>query len=450
MSTICAISTSLAEAAIGIVRLSGPGSLSIARRIFTGGDLEKRPRYLHYGYIHRRGERVDEVLAVYFKAPHTYTREDMVEINCHGGAMALQRVLSLCLEEGATLAQPGEFTQRAFLNGRLDLTQAEAVMQLIRARTDLSYDVALTHLGGDISKKIGGLREKLLELLARISLALDYPEEDEEEISYESLRAGMEEIRDELLRLLENSKKGKILEEGLRTVISGRPNVGKSTLLNALSGHSRAIVTDIAGTTRDTIEERIQIRGLPLILIDTAGLRETLDPVEVLGVKRSHDALEKADFILYVLGADDPLEEEDIQRLSLLKGREYLVIVNKMDKEVRLDGDKLAELVGGANILYTSLLREEGIIAIEEALLERTIGRGLSLGEPLIQNQRQIGLLGEALGWCRDALEDLGRFEPYDYVEVNIKGCYESLGLLLGENNPDIIGEVFRRFCVGK
>lgn len=239
MSTICAISTSLAEAAIGIVRLSGPDSLKIAKKIFRGADLEEKPRYLHYGHIYRNEDMVDEVLAVYFKGPKTYTKEDMVEINCHGGAMALRRVLALCMEEGARLAEAGEFTQRAFLNGRLDLTQAEAVMQLIQSKTELSYDVALTHLGGDISRKVAQIRELLLELLASISLSIDYPEEDEEEISYERLRAGMEEVRDELLRLLENSKKGKLLEEGLRTVISGRPNVGKSTLLNTLSGHSR-------------------------------------------------------------------------------------------------------------------------------------------------------------------------------------------------------------------
>ncbi len=450
MSTICAISTSLAEAAIGIVRLSGPDSLKIASKIFRGANLEEKPRYLNYGHIYRGKEMIDEVLAVYFKAPRTYTREDMVEINCHGGAMALQRVLALCLEEGARLAEAGEFTQRAFLNGRLDLTQAEAVMQLIRAKTELSYDVALTHLGGDISRKIREIREIILELLARISLALDYPEEDEEEVSSESLREGMERVRGELIKLLENSKKGKILEEGLRTVISGRPNVGKSTLLNALSGHSRAIVTDIAGTTRDTIEERIQIKGLPLILIDTAGLRETQDPVEFLGVERSHQAMEAADFILYLLSAEEGLEEEDLDRLKLLKNREYLVIINKMDRENKIDLEKLYSLVDEKKVVFTSLLREEGIREIEEMVLERTIGRGLSLGEPLIQNQRQIGLLNEALSWCEDALRDIEEGQAYDYTEVNIRGSYEALGLLLGENNPDIIGEVFSRFCVGK
>lgn len=450
MSTICAISTSLAEAAIGIVRLSGPESLAIASRIFRGPSLEEKPRYLHYGHIYRKKEMIDEVLGVYFKGPRTYTREDMVEINCHGGAMALQRVLALCLEEGARLAEPGEFTQRAFLNGRLDLTQAEAVMQLIRAKTELSYDVALTHLGGDISRKIGEIREIILELLARISLALDYPEEDEEEISYESLALGMERVKEELLRLLENSKKGKILEEGLRTVISGRPNVGKSTLLNALSGHSRAIVTDIAGTTRDTIEEKIQIRGLPLILIDTAGLRDTEDPVEYLGVERSHKALEAADFILYLLSAEEKIEKEDIDQLKLLKNREYLLIINKVDKEKVLDLDQVYSLVDKDRVVFSSLLKEEGLREIEEKILERTIGKGLSLGEPLIQNQRQISLLNEALSWCEDALRDVYSGQAYDYLEVNIRGCFEALGQLLGENNPDIIGEVFSRFCVGK
>lgn len=450
MSTICAISTSLAEAAIGIVRLSGPDSLKIAKRIFRGGDLEEKPRYLHYGHIYRDQEMIDEVLAVYFKGPKTYTREDMVEINCHGGALALQRVLALCLEEGARLAEAGEFTQRAFLNGRLDLTQAEAVMQLIQAKTDLSYDVGLTQLGGDISRKLGQIREILLELLASISLSIDYPEEDEEEISYERLKEGMTQVEFELERLLENSKKGKLLEEGLRTVISGRPNVGKSTLLNVLSGHSRAIVTDIAGTTRDTIEEKIQIQGLPLILIDTAGLRDTQDPVEYLGVERSHQAMEAADFILYVLSAEDTLEIEDEERLKLLKNREYLVVVNKMDKDINFDIDRLKSLVDEENILFTSLVKDQGIRDIEDAILERTIGKELSLGEPLIQNQRQIGLLNEALSWTQDALRDIEMGQAYDYIEVNIRGVFESLGQVLGENNPDIIGEVFSRFCVGK
>lgn len=450
MSTICAISTSLAEAAIGIVRLSGPASLEIAKSMFRGKDLSENPRYMHYGHICRGEEVVDEVLAVYYKGPHTYTKEDMVEINCHGGAVALQRVLALCLEKGARLAEAGEFTQRAFLNGRLDLTQAESVMQLIGAKTNLAYDVALTHLGGDISRKINQIRDLLLELMARITLALDYPEEDEEEISYESLGLGMEEVRLALETLLQNSEKGRLLEEGLRSVILGKPNVGKSSLLNALSGHSRAIVTEIAGTTRDTIEEKIQIQGLPIILVDTAGLRETLDPVERLGVQRSKEAMERADFILYVLSAEEALDEEDKNTLSLLREREYLVIINKVDKNLSIDLEELHALVDPDKILYSSLLQEKGIEEIQEAILERTLGKQLSLGEPLIQNQRQIGLLKEALQWCQDALKDIQHREAYDYVEVNIKGCYESLGQVLGEKTPDILGEVFSRFCVGK
>lgn len=450
MSTICAISTSLAEAAIGIVRLSGPESLPIAKSIFRGKDVEEKPRYMHYGHIMRGDEVIDEVLMVYYKSPYTYTKEDMVEINCHGGAVALQRVLALCLEKGARLAEAGEFTQRAFLNGRLDLPQAEAVMQLIQAKTNLAYDVALTHLDGDISRKVTEIRNVLLELMARITLAVDYPEEDEEEISYETLEEGMRGVASSLERLLKNAEKGRLLEEGLRTVILGKPNVGKSSLLNALSGHSRAIVTDIAGTTRDTIEEKIQIDGLPLILVDTAGLRETLDPVERLGVERSKEAMERGDFILYVLSAEDPLDDEDRKTLQLLKDREHLVIINKVDKELTIDVEELETYVDGDNILYSSLLQKKGIEEIQDAIVERTLGKQLSLGEPLLQNQRQIGLLKEALHWCEDAINDLEQREAYDYIEVNIKGCYESLGQVLGENTPDILGEVFSRFCVGK
>lgn len=450
MEVIVAVATSYVEAAIGVIRLSGSGVMEYVAPLFRGADLTTKPRELVYGHIVEGDRVIDEIMAVYLPAPKTYTMEDMVEIFCHGGRVALEEISSALVRQGARPAQPGEFTERAFLNGRIDLSQAEAVMDLVSSKGRKAYEVALAHLNGDTHRIISGMRYDLLHLMARLTLSIDYPEEDEPEITYGEIETTMDRTIELLERLLKNTDKGKSLLQGIKLAIIGKPNVGKSSLLNRLSGLDRAIVTDIPGTTRDTIEQAITLAGIPFVLIDTAGIRETADVIEQMGVERSIKAMEQADITVLVLSADGTLDEEDIIRLNKLPDKS-LVVLNKIDQEPRLRVVDLHDFVEADRVIATSMTEDIGLEELEEKIVAQSFGLEGDDTLPLIGNMRQIHELNEALKSAYDARSGIERQEAYDYIEVDVRNAYEHLGRIIGEEaSGDILQEVFANFCVGK
>ena len=450
MQVIVAVATSYVEAAIGVIRLSGDDVMAVVRPLFQGRDLVKHPRELVYGHITQEERLIDEVMAVYLPAPKTYTREDMVEIFCHGGKVALEEIMKVLLNQGATPARPGEFTERAFLNGRIDLSQAEAVMDLVSSKGRKSYEVALAHLSGDTYETISLLRAGLLELMARLTLSIDYPEEDEPEITYPEIHKVLDRTIVTLEKLLKNSDKGRVLLQGIKLAIVGKPNVGKSSLLNRLSGHDRAIVTPIPGTTRDTIEQAITLQGIPFVLIDTAGIRLTDDVIEQMGVERSRRAMEQADITVLVLSADDPLDDEDRERLLNLP-KKSLVVLNKIDREPVVKVEDLMAFTTADKVVATSMTEDIGLEDLEDRIVTESFGLEGDDTLPLIGNLRQIQELRDALTAAIDARNGILAQEAYDYVEVDVRGAYEHLGRLIGEEvSGDILQEVFANFCVGK
>lgn len=410
--TIAAISTPMGEGAIAIVRLSGDEAVAIADKIFKSPNhkrlSEVATHTIHYGHLidPKTDEVVEEVMLSLMRGPKTFTREDVVEINCHGGIVSVNRVLQLVLRYGARLAEPGEFTKRAFLNGRIDLSQAEAVMDLIRAKTDRAMNVALGQMDGKLSRLITSLRQALLETLAQVEVNIDYPEYDDvEEMTIPVLLEKCGWVREEIIKLLQTSSQGKILREGLSTVILGRPNVGKSSLLNSLVQENKAIVTDIAGTTRDIIEEYVNVRGVPLRLVDTAGIRETEDIVERIGVARSREALKDADLILLVLNYGEELTEEDERLFETIEAMDYIVVVNKTDIERKIDLNRVHELAGKHRVVTTSLLKEEGVIELEEAIAALFFEGQVEANDlTYVSNARHIALLHQAQQVIEDAL----------------------------------------------
>ncbi len=451
--TIVAIATALGEGAIGIVRLSGTDAFAILDGIFEGAaTTETVDRKLMYGKI-KEGERVvDEVMAVKMKGPKTYTREDIVEIYCHGGVVPIKEVLNLTLRKGARPADRGEFTQRAFLNGRIDLAQAESIMDLISSKTQLGFDVAMNQLEGHLSGKIRAARQTLLALMAEVEVSIDYPEEDIQEITYGQIIDRLTEVREVVETLHASSQTGKIIREGVRTVIVGKPNVGKSSLMNALLRESRAIVTEIAGTTRDVIEEQLNIGGIPLRLIDTAGIRETADVVEKIGVERSKASFNEADLVIFVLNGAEPLTEEDEQLMALVKDKHAVVIINKSDLEQRIDDSKIQSLLNDKVILRTSVVNEIGIDALEKAISEVVFNREIAGNhDELVTNARHIALLDTALTNVSDALGAAQSGMPYDFIEVDIKEAIFNLGQITGESvEADLLKNIFGNFCLGK
>ena len=457
--TIAAISTPMGEGAIAIVRLSGEEAILIADRVFRmPGDktLAGAPSHtIHYGHIvePKTGETVEEVMVSVMKGPKTFTREDVVEINCHGGIVSVNRVLQLILSNGARLAEPGEFTKRAFLNGRIDLSQAEAVMDLIRAKTDRAMNVALGQMEGRLSRLVAALRQEILEVVAHVEVNIDYPEYDDvEEMTHRMLIEKATYIKRELSKLLQTSQQGKILREGLSTVIIGRPNVGKSSLLNSLVQENKAIVTDIPGTTRDVIEEYVNVRGVPLRLVDTAGIRETEDIVERIGVERSRQVLKEADLILLVLNAAEPLSTEDEQLFEAVAGMDVIVIVNKTDLPARIGMDKVRSLAGSHRIVTTSLLQEEGIDELEEAISALFFGGGVEGGDmTYVSNSRHIALLNQALQSIEDVIAGIEAGIPIDIVQIDLTRTWELLGEIIGDTvQESLINQLFSQFCLGK
>ncbi|MFF2796661.1 tRNA uridine-5-carboxymethylaminomethyl(34) synthesis GTPase MnmE [Lysinibacillus xylanilyticus] len=457
--TIAAISTPMGEGAIAIVRLSGDEAVSIADKIFRspGGKslTTKASHTIHYGHLvdPKTNEIVEEVMLSLMRGPKTFTREDVIEINCHGGLVSVNRVLKLALTNGARLAEPGEFTKRAFLNGRIDLSQAEAVMDLIRAKTDRAMNVALGQMDGKLSRLIGDLRQALLETLAQVEVNIDYPEYDDvEEMTVPVLVEKCTWVRNEIIKLLQTSSQGKILREGLSTVILGRPNVGKSSLLNSLVQENKAIVTDIAGTTRDIIEEYVNVRGVPLRLVDTAGIRETEDIVERIGVERSREALRGADLILFVLNYAEELTAEDERLFETIQAMDYIVIVNKTDLPQKIDIARVKELAGNHRVVTTSLLQEEGITELEEAIAALFFEGQIEAGDlTYVSNARHIALLHQAQATVEDALAGAQAGVPVDMVQIDVTRTWEILGEIIGDTvQESLINQLFSQFCLGK
>ncbi|GEL76327.1 tRNA uridine-5-carboxymethylaminomethyl(34) synthesis GTPase MnmE [Tenuibacillus multivorans] len=454
--TIAAISTPIGEGAIAIVRLSGDEAFKIANRVFKTKELtEVDSHTIHYGNIvdPKTDELVEEVMVTVMKGPKTFTREDIIEINCHGGMVSVNRVLQLLLREGARLAEPGEFTKRAFLNGRIDLSQAEAVMDLIRAKTDRAMNVALKQMDGRLSDLIRKLRQELIETVAHVEVNIDYPEYDDvEEMTHDMLIDKANHVKKEIHKILQTAKQGKILREGIATAIIGRPNVGKSSLLNKLAHENKAIVTEIPGTTRDVIEEYVNVRGVPLRLIDTAGIRETEDIVEKIGVDRSRQALKEADLILLVLNGNEAFTKEDAALFEAAQGMDVIVLVNKTDLELNIDMDKVKKAANDAPIITTSLLEERGIDELEEAIANTFFEGELESGDlTYVSNVRHIQLLEQAESALDDALNGIEMDMPLDLVQIDITRTWELLGEIIGDNvHESLIDQLFSQFCLGK
>lgn len=458
MDTIAAISTPMGEGAIAIIRLSGPEAVQIADRMYKGPKEKKLvsvdSHTIHYGHIvdARTDQVIEEVMVSVLRAPKTFTREDVIEINCHGGIVTVNKVLRLALREGARLAEPGEFTKRAFLNGRIDLSQAEAVMDLIRAKTDRAMNVAITQMEGRLSGLVQRLRGEILETLAHIEVNIDYPEYDDvEEMTHRVLVEKATSVKKEIESLLSTSQQGKILREGLSTVIIGRPNVGKSSLLNSLVQETKAIVTDIPGTTRDVIEEYVNVRGVPLRLVDTAGIRETEDIVERIGVERSRQVLKEADLILLVLNYSEELSEEDIKLFEAVSGMDIIVIVNKTDLEPKLDVEKVKQLAKDRPVVTTSLLQEKGIDELEMAIQSLFFTGSIESGDlTYVSNTRHIALLQATKQSIEDALEGIEMDVPIDIVQIDLTR-WEQLGEIIGDAvHESLIDQLFSQFCLGK
>ena len=456
--TIAAISTAPGEGAIGIVRISGDLAISIASSIYQCGTKqleEQKTHTIHYGHIvdPKSGEVYDEVMVSVLRAPKTFTREDIVEINCHGGIVAINRVLQLVLRMGARLAEPGEFTKRAFLNGRIDLSQAEAVMDLIRAKTDKSMQLAMRQLDGQLSNLIQNLRQEILNTLAQVEVNIDYPEYDDvEEMTLQLLREKTQQVLQGIRALLNTASQGKILRDGLKTAIVGRPNVGKSTLLNVLLREEKAIVTDIAGTTRDTIEEYVNVRGVPLQLIDTAGIRETDDVVEKIGVERSRKALKEADFVLLLLNQSETLQEEDIRLLETTKGMKRIILFNKTDLPSKLSTEDIAPYAPEEEIVTTSMLNKEGIDQLEEKIAGYFFqGQMNERDATYLSNTRHIALLEKAEQALVEVQNGIEMEMPVDLIQIDFTRAWDLLGEITGDSVQDeLLTQLFSQFCLGK
>ena len=451
--TIAAISTAYGEGGIGIIRISGPDAEEILGRVFAcKGTTENRR--LNYGRIvdPDTGEVIDEVLAVFMKGPSTYTGEDVAEIDCHGSVVSLRKTLALVLRQGARMAEPGEFTKRAFLNGRMDLSQAEAVIDVIKAKADASYEAALSQMEGALSRKVRDIRAKVLDILVDLTVNIDYPDEDIEQMTYEKLLADLEDAEDDVDALLATAGTGRMIREGIRVAIVGRPNVGKSSLMNCLLRQSRAIVTEVPGTTRDTIEEAVSIRNIPVYLIDTAGIRQTNDLVEMIGIERTKEAFNQADLIVMIVDASTPLTEEDRDILERLADRRSLVLLNKTDLGNAVAPRDIADISPNSDVIKTCLLTGEGINRIEDKIEALVYGGHLSQKDSvMVNNVRHEELLRKAKQSLEDAAVITETGEALDIIEIDIREAYDYLGEIIGETVSDeVLDEVFSRFCLGK
>lgn len=450
--TIAAISTATGNGGIGIVRLSGSEAVEICDKIFVspkGKKLSQQKSHtIHFGNIVYEGKIIDEVLVSVMRAPNTYTREDVVEINTHGGYRAVTAVLNTVIKRGARMAEPGEFTKRAFLNGRIDLTQAEAVIDIINAKTDASRETAMLRLEGRLSKEIRNVREDILMMLAHIEAGIDYPEHDDEAMTYNLIADNTKKALKAVDRLISSADTGKIYKEGIKTVILGRPNVGKSSLLNAMLEEDRAIVTDIPGTTRDSLEEMLNIQGIPLNIIDTAGIRNTDDIIEQIGVEKSKSLAEQADLILLMFDGSRELSSEDRELIDLVKNKKTITLINKLDLEQKIDIEALNEL----EPVNISVKSDMGINDIYERIKEMFSFGDININnEVLISGERNKESLFKAKRYLENVMETVENRMPEDFITMDLTEAYAALGEITGEAlEEDIIDKIFSEFCLGK
>lgn len=455
-TTIAAIATAPGEGGIGIIRLSGVSASEIADKIFHTGKIktfkDAVPRMMYFGHVTDGEKRIDEGLAVYMKAPHSYTGEDVVEIQIHGSAEALRKTLSLALRSGAVPAMRGEFTKRAFLNGRLDLAQAEAVMDIVSAKGEAALTQAESHLSGALSGFVHEVMEELKDLITKLEVTIDYPEEDLEDLTMEEIRDALEKIDKSLSALLKRSEEGRIIREGLRTAIIGRPNAGKSSLLNALLQEERAIVTDVPGTTRDTIEEAVRISGVSLLLMDTAGLRETDNKVEQIGIERARASMEKADLILAVIDGSSPLDEEDKTILHSLGGKKAIVILNKYDLTPDVKAEDIWEIAGHVPVVSLSARYGSGMDELRDELRKITEKQDADAGRVLfLTNLRHVELVRKALDNVLRARASVREGLQADFIVIDLTEAWKTMGEITGDTMDDeLIHSIFSRFCVGK
>ena len=447
--TIAAISTALGVGAISIIRVSGNDSLNIVNKVFKGKDLTKVPSHtIHYGHIISGNEIIDEVLVSVMLSPKTFTTENIVEINSHGGIATTNRILQLLLTNGARLAEPGEFTKRAFLNGRIDLIEADGIMNLIESKNEKSRQLSINQLSGKVSKLIQDLRDNLVSVISNIEVNIDYPEyEDIEELTNETIYPELLNFKKKLINIINKSKDSKIINQGINVCIIGRPNVGKSSLLNTLIEEDKAIVTDIEGTTRDIVEGKITLNGIILNIIDTAGIRETDNLVEKIGVEKSLDIINKSDLIILMLNNNEALTEEDKNLLNLIKDKTNIILVNKNDLETKIDYSTLPD-----NIIKISVNNDDGIDELKNRIIELfNLGNLETDDLTYLSDARSIALLEQSLTKIDDSITSIKNNEPIDMVELSLKESWNLLGEIIGETYTDeLIDELFSRFCLGK
>ena len=452
--TIAAIATPIGEGGISIIRVSGENALEIVNKIFRGANLNKVASHtIHYGHIidYANKDVVDEVLVTVMLAPKTFTRENTVEVSCHGGLLVTQKILQLILDNGARMATPGEFTKRAFINGRIDLTQAESIMDIIEAKTDRARQVAMKQLEGGLLFEIRKLRQELLNTMAHEEVNIDFPEYDMDDVTSKEMYDKAQQVIKEIDKLLATAQEGKVVRSGLATAIVGRPNVGKSSLLNYLSKEEKAIVTNIAGTTRDTLEEYVSLKGILLKLIDTAGIRQTDDIVEKIGVERSKRAITESDLVLLLINSSEELTEEDQKLLELTQDKKRIVILNKADQVAKITKKDIQKITDSP-IVTISVLKKQNMIGLEEAIKSLFLqGITDSKSEVMVTNQRQNDLLRKAKQSLIEAIEAINDNMPLDLVQIDLKEAWDSLGEITGDTAPDeLITQLFSKFCLGK
>ena len=450
--TICAISTAQGVGAISVIRISGPDAISIVNKLFKGKDLNKVESHtINYGFIEYNGEKIDEVLVSIMKAPKTFTKEDVVEINTHGGIAPTNKVLEILLENGCRLAEPGEFTKRAFLNGRIDLLEAEAIMDMINSKTEIQRKMASNQITGKVSSLVNELRSDMVQIISNINVNIDYPEYDDVDIiTNDLLIPKLQSLKNKIVKIINESENGKLIKNGIKTSIIGRPNVGKSSLLNALLEEEKAIVTDIPGTTRDIVEGQIIVNGIILNIIDTAGIRKTTDKVEAIGVEKSIRVIDESDLVLFMINNNEEISEDIKELVKKLDNKQYIVIINKMDLESKINIDELD--IDESRLVKISLLNNEGVDNLRNKISELFKLEELKTNDPTyLNNARSISILKNCLNKVEDVEISLKNNLPIDMIELDIKGIWEELGKINGSTyEEELLDEMFKRFCLGK